>query len=159
MSIETVEYAVLKAMPGEDLVTVPVGDEAIMRQTVADLLQQGATTADPVMRTVTEWIVDETTRDHITREVNREAILTIAQRCWEGEIDLNTALDAMEPHSRLPFPERTAKLQVLLSELDYEEAVQDDRVRPDRDQDKQTLEAAAERSITEAADALIGSSS
>lgn len=85
-----------------------------------------------------------------------EAILSIAQRHWEGETSLNEALDEMEPYSPLALPERTARLGDLISELHYRQDVEDERIVPDPNQDRRTLDEAAERMVNEAVRELLG---
>ncbi|NED50070.1 hypothetical protein G3I24_03980, partial [Micromonospora aurantiaca] len=64
------EYAV-RTRDGEHDLIVPVGDETLMRQTVAEFLDQGQH-AEPVYRTVTAWAVDEAAAEQVRREVARE---------------------------------------------------------------------------------------
>ncbi|MCP9947179.1 hypothetical protein [Actinomadura madurae] len=169
------EYAV-RTRDGEHDTVVPVGDEALMRQTVAELLDQGQH-AEPVYRTVTAWQVDETASERIHREIAREHLLSIAQTAWEqvgDKVDLivegtprPVALAALrdllaEPlaetaqHSTLGDVHRLDKLVELLSELTHQEQVEDDEIAPGPSEDKQTLLEDAERRVTEAADALYG---
>ncbi|MFE9099920.1 hypothetical protein [Actinomadura geliboluensis] len=169
------EYAV-RTRDGEHHTIVPVGDQILMAQTVAELLDQGKH-AEPVYRTVTAWKVDETAAEKIRREAAREHLLSIAQTAWEeygDQVDhmleqapRPMALDALrrllaEPlaataqYSTLGDVNRLDKLVDLMGELTHQEQVEDDQIAPGPCEDKQTLLEDAERRVNEAADALYG---
>ncbi|MFV2172263.1 hypothetical protein ACFHW2_12240 [Actinomadura sp. LOL_016] len=145
------EYAV---RTGDDIVVLD--DEALMRQTLAEFIADGRR-AEPVVRTVTEWQIDETAAARARRDVAREAILATAQRYWEGETSVADALDELRPHhATLAYRDRARLLGELVSELEHAEAVDEHRVDPGPGQDRRTLEEDAERRVNEAADALYG---
>lgn len=165
------EYAV---RTGE--VIVPVGDEILMRQTVAEFLDQGQD-AEPVYRTVTVWAVDEAADEQVRRDRAREHLLSIAQTVWEEHGDAIERLveDTPRPvvlasllgllaeplaetaqYSTLGDVRRIDKLVDLLGELTHQERVEDDEVAPGPGEDKQALLEDAERRVNEAADALYG---
>lgn len=153
--IET-EYAVLHTPPGERTPRlVPVGGEALMRQTAAEFLTEGGQ-AQPVTRQVTEWAPDDKALATVKRDVARQAVISIAQDFWDGEIDLNDAVDELEQHSPHDFVTRTTLLDELVSELGYQENVEEDKIAPGEGQDKLSLLDDAERRIDEAADRLTG---
>jgi DNA repair exonuclease SbcCD nuclease subunit len=154
----TVEYGVRRSGTRGEPIVMPVGDETLMRQTLAELLDEGAK-AEPVRRVVSPWEVDDRARARVQNERTREAILAIAQRAWEEEITLTEAVDELAEHSDLPASDRTRLLGELLDELTHQERVDRDEVPPGRGQDKQALVEDAERRVNEAADKLIGSPS
>ncbi|WP_141576200.1 hypothetical protein [Actinomadura sp. WMMA1423] len=79
------EYAVRTSDGLHDTI-VPVGDEALMRQTVSEFLDQGQD-AEPVYRTVTAWAVDEPAAEKVRRDRARDHLLSIAQNAWEQHGD------------------------------------------------------------------------
>lgn len=196
------EYAVCTTDGLHDTI-VPVGDEALMRQTVAEFLDQGQR-AKPVVRTVTAWQVDEAAEEQVRRDRARDHLLSIAQNAWEqhgDEVDelieeqlrrirlarqgvkrkgLATAdaireietqtraalrdllakpLAETAEHSCLGEAARLLKLVELMGELTHQESVEDDKVAPGPDEDRQALLEDAERRVNEAAGALYGGAS
>lgn len=172
------EYAVKTGL-GEDEQIVGAPDETIQLQRVAEFLDMGVH-AEPVFRTVTAWQTDEAAAEQVRRDRARDHLLSIAQTVWEQHGDVidqmledtprPTALAALlgllaEPlaetaqYSTLGDVRRLDKLVDLLGELTHQEAVEDDKVAPGPDQDKQALLEDAERRVNEAADALYGGAS
>ncbi|TDD37818.1 hypothetical protein E1287_07090 [Actinomadura sp. KC06] len=152
------EYAV-RFRQGMDDIVVPVGDETLMAQTVAEFLVNGDD-AEPLTRTVPAWTVDETTLARVRHEVAREAILATAQRYWEQEIGEQAALEELRQHApQMSDHDRAERLGELVSELEHQEDVDSSEVAPGPGQDRQTLVEDAERRVIEAADALYGGAS
>lgn len=154
---ELTEYAVSHTPIGATEPTlIRCGDDdALMRQRLFEILEQGGK-AQPVTRPAVEWTVDDAALATVKRDVARAAVIAIAQDFWDGEIDLNKAVDELEQHSPHDFVTRTTLLDELVSELGYQENVEEDKIAPGDGEDKQTLLDDAERRINEAADRLIG---
>lgn len=153
MSI-TIEHAV-RATEGNETTIVPVGDEALARQAVAECLERGVP-AEPLTRTVTDWTVDQAALARATRDAHREQVLHIAQMYWEGDTDETAAVAQLAEFSALTDHQRAERLGELVSELEHQEDVDQRRVQPGPEEDWDTLAGDAERRVREAADALIG---
>ena len=153
----TTEYAVRAVQNGETTVT-PAEDEVIARQTVAELLERGVRAA-PVVRTVTEWQVDESALARARRDAAREQVLLIAQAFWEQDLHGAAAIEELRPFAPdMSDRDRAQRLGDLIGELEHQEDVAERRtakVRPGPGQDWQTLEEDAERRVYDAADELI----
>lgn len=154
----TLEYGIRATLAGGDTVELEVGDAVLQRQRIVELLDEGASDVEPLTRPRTPWTVDEPAKARIYRERAREAVLSIAQRFWEEEINPEQAVEELAAHSDLPAERRAELLGELVSELEHEEDVIDDRVQPGPGEDRQSLEEDAERRVNEAADRLAGAS-
>lgn len=154
MTTPTLEYAVRITWDGEDAI-VPVGDEVLARQTVCEFLERGIPAA-PIVRTVTEWTIDQPALARATRDAHREQVLHIAQMRFEEEITPQAAVAQLAEFSNLDETQRAERLAELVSELEYQEKVDERRIQPGPGQDWESLDEAAEQQIRAAADALIG---
>lgn len=152
------EYAVRRVC-GSDVTTIPVGDEVLMRQTVAELIERGER-AEPLTRQVPEWTVDQATLRRVQQEVHREHVLSVADRVWGEKITPEQGVTEIRDFlpAELAAEVTTERLAELVTALDYQQRVDNDEVWPDpaEGEDKQLLQERAEGLVREAADALIG---
>lgn len=88
-----IEYGVRATVGGEET-TLLVGNEVLQQQVVAEFLESGHK-AEPLIRTVSEWAVDQTAKAAIELAVKRDAVIAIGIALWDEVTPIDDALKAL----------------------------------------------------------------